>query len=174
MKRLAPTLLAFSILTSSSLYAQARYTENTLALETGTPPPAATLDDISWLEGHWTGEAFGGLAEEIWSAPRGGSMMGMYRHIDGASVSMYEILALVEESGSLVLKLKHFNPDLTGWEEKNEVRAFPLVKREAEKLYFDGMTFERLGPDEIRVFLAIDMRDGSVHEELFNYRRAGK
>ena len=39
----------------------------------------------------------------------------------------YEICTIVEENNSLVLKLKHLNRDLTGSEEKDEVRAFPLA-----------------------------------------------
>ena len=40
--------------------------------------PKATLADMSWLTGHWTGTALGGFVEEIWSEPRGGAMMGMF------------------------------------------------------------------------------------------------
>ena len=34
----------------------------------------ATLEDLAWLEGSWSGDGLGGHCEEHWSAPSGGSM----------------------------------------------------------------------------------------------------
>lgn len=72
---------------------------------------------------------------------------------------------------SLVLALKHFNADLTGWEEKNEVRRFRLLKLTPTEAYFEGMTFRRLGPDSVHVQVAIEQRDGTAREEDFRYTR---
>jgi hypothetical protein len=77
----------------------------------------ATLSDFAWLAGHWTGPGLAGAAEETWTGPAGGSMLGMYRLVREGKVVFYEILTLTEKDGSVVLRLKHFNPDLTGWEE---------------------------------------------------------
>ncbi len=45
----------------------------------GGNSPEATLEDVSWIAGHWKGEAFGGIAEEIWSPPLGDSMMFVFK-----------------------------------------------------------------------------------------------
>ena len=43
------------------------------------PTLAPKLENISWIAGHWKGEAFGGITEEIWSEPSGGSMMASFK-----------------------------------------------------------------------------------------------
>ena len=132
-----------------TVFAQERLTERTLKLSPGRQAPPATIADMAWLAGSWTCEALGGSAEEIWSAPRNGGMMGMFRLIRNGAPVFYELLTLVEENGSLILRVKHFNPDMTGWEEKDKSINFPLVAKENGAVYFDGMTFKREGPDAI-------------------------
>lgn len=136
--------------------------------------PPATLDQVAWLAGHWVGEGLGGVSEELWSPPAGGAMMGTYRLLkDGAPV-FYELLLLVEENGTLILKLKHFDPDLTGWEEKADFVDFPLVAIEADAVHFDGLTYERQPDASLKVYLLLRSREtGAVREELFTLRRAG-
>lgn len=125
---------------------------------------------MAWLAGTWTGEALGGLSEEIWSQPRDGVMMGMYRLTRKGKPVFYEILTLAEERGSLIIRLKHFNPDLTGWEEKNQTVDFPLVAKGEGLIHFAGMTFKP-GKDAATVYLAIRQKDGTVREEVFDYKR---
>lgn len=136
--------------------------------------PPATLDQVAWLAGHWVGEGLGGVSEEMWSPPAGGAMMGNYRLLkDGAPV-FYEFLLLVEENGTLILKLKHFHPDLTGWEEKADFVDFPLVAIEGDTIHFDGLSYQRLPDGSLRIYLLLRDRDsGAVREELFTLRRAG-
>ena len=40
-----------------------------LALALVTPVYAATLDDLSWMAGHWAKRADGASSEEVWTAP---------------------------------------------------------------------------------------------------------
>lgn len=136
--------------------------------------PPATLDQVAWLAGHWIGEGLGGVSEEMWSPPAGGAMMGNYRLLrDGAPV-FYEFLLLVEENDTLILKLKHFDPDLAGWEEKADFVDFPLVAIEADAIHFDGLTYERQADGSMRIYLLLHGRDtGTVREEVFTLRRAG-
>ena len=77
------------------------------------------LEHISWISGTWHGEAFGGQTEEIWSEPSGGSMMASFKLINDEKVTFYEIEVIREIENSLVLQLKHFGPDLKGWETKD-------------------------------------------------------
>ena len=107
---------------------QTRETEHTLRFNLSDTRPKATLQDITWLQGAWEGAAFGGISEELWSEPLAGSMMGVYRSVENGTVKFYEINSIVEVGGSLEIRLKHFNADFTGWEEKEIVRTFPLVR----------------------------------------------
>jgi hypothetical protein len=146
-------------------------TPNTLAYDSTQARPEATLQDVAWLTGHWRGPALGGMSEEVWSAPEANSMMGMYRLMKDGAVVFYEIMSIQPDGNSLVLALKHFNADLTGWEERDEVRRFRLLKLTPTEAYFEGMTFRRLGPDRVHVQLAIRQSDGSAREEDFRYTR---
>jgi hypothetical protein len=60
---------------------------------------------------------------------------------------------------------------LRGWEERDVSRRFPLVAKRDGRVYFDGMTFERVGADRVKVYLSIENKDGSVREEIFEYSR---
>jgi hypothetical protein len=160
-----------AFLVAAPVLAQDKITERTFKLAAGAKPPAATLADMAWLAGHWTGEALGGVSEEIWSAPGAGAMMGMYRLIKNGKPVFYELLTIVEENGSLALRLKHFHPNLTGWEEKDKTVDFPLVALEKGAVHFEGMSFHPREDGTLVVYLAIGQKDGSVREEAFPYKR---
>jgi hypothetical protein len=137
------------------------------------PRPKATLADMKWLEGRWCGNALGGFVEELWSEPRGGAMMGMFRLVKGNDPVFYEFLHVVEVEGSLAIRLKHFNRDLTGWEEKAQVREFKLVSIKDGVYSFEGMDFHPAG-DTLKVVLQIGNKDGSTRTEIFTYSRSCK
>ncbi len=166
MKYAFPTLLFMITLAS---YGQSA---NTLTLNSGKSP-ASTLKDIEWLTGHWRGEAFGGITEEVWTPALGGSMMCAFKLVSEGKVSFYELVAITEEGGTLMLRLKHFHGNMKGWEEKDKTIDFPLVKVEANRVYFDGMTFERAGADQLNVYVVIRDR-GQDKEVKFPYTRLGK
>lgn len=163
---------ALAFLAGVSASGQQRLTERTYQLG-DAEPAAATLAAVEWLAGRWVGNALGGESEEVWSAPAGGAMMGMYRLVKDGKPVFYELLTLVEQHGTLLLRLKHFHGDLKGWEEKDDTVDFPLVKVEDGAVHFEGMSFHPHG-DELTVHLAIGDRRGSgkVREETFRYRRA--
>jgi Domain of unknown function (DUF6265) len=147
-------------------------TANTLTRATpDATGPAATIADAAWLMGDWTGDGgLGGSSTEHWSTPSGGAMPGLYRLVRDGKVVFYELMLITESQGTLALKLKHFNADLTGWEEKDKMVTFPLVKVTPDRLFFDGLTYAREG-DRLRVYLALREKDGTLHEELFDFAR---
>jgi len=144
--------------------------QNTLSLEEGAESPKADLSQISWVEGHWRGEAFGGITEEIWSPPLGGSMMFSFKLVSDGVVQFYELGHIQEVNGTLLLQLKHFHGNLKGWEEKDETVDFKLVKIESNKVYFDDFTLEKVDDDEINVYVIIKEKESS-QEVKFNYKR---
>ena len=134
-------------------------------------PAPATLADVAWLQGHWVGDGLGGVSEEQWSPARGGVMMGTYRLLKDGKPVFYEFILLAEDNGTLVMKLKHFHPDFSGWEEKSNFITFRLVAVEPRAVHFDGLSYVGEGDDELRIYLLLRERDGRVHEELFKMRR---
>lgn len=144
--------------------------ENILHFDEATGSPVADLSAVAWIAGHWRGEALGGVTEEIWSPPMGGSMMASFKLAVDDEVKFYELETILQEGDTLILKLKHFSSKLHGWEEKNETVDFKLVKVTDDKVYFDGMTFENVSKEEMNVYVLIG-DDGAEQETKFNYRK---
>ncbi|WP_071341055.1 DUF6265 family protein [Maribacter sp. 1_2014MBL_MicDiv] len=147
------------------------HAQNTISFEPEMTSPKAKLSQIEWLAGHWKGEAFGGIAEEIWSPPTDGSMMFSFRLIDKGAVSFYEFGHIIEVDDTLLLQLKHFDGDLSGWEQKDESVDFILVKVEENKFYFDDFTIERISDTEINMYVEVSEEEGTSNEITFNYHR---
>ena len=165
-------VLLLGVLLSGSVWAQSPRTEHTFQLDDPANQPSATLNDVSWLVGNWVGTAFGAQIEEVWNPPSAGSMVGLFKVIRDEQVSFYEIMLLVEEEGSLNLKVKHFNADFSAWEEKTEHVTFRLVAIEEDAIHFSGLSFYRTGPDEFVGYIAMRYGD-EVREEVLEYRRRG-
>ncbi len=160
----ATSLLAFSA------GAEVPGTEHTFRLEDGEQRPKATLEDVAWLAGSWTGSAFGEQFEEVWNPPSAGSMVGLFKLYDGDEVSFYEILLIIEEQDSLALRVKHFSADFVAWEEKPDYISFPLVRVDTDAVHFSGLSFYRTGPDSIDGYIVMRSASG-VQEEKLEYQR---
>jgi hypothetical protein len=128
------------------------------------------IDQISWITGHWRAEALDGICEEIWSPPLGNSMMGMFRLVKDDSVVFYELMTISMVSGKPNLKIKHFNADMTGWEEKDESTEFHSVSLSDSLAVFDGLSFLKQGEDGMQVTVTIE-NDGEMAEIEFPFRR---
>jgi hypothetical protein len=134
------------------------------------PPIPLSWGAIALLVGHWKGGFLGSTAEEVWLPPAGGSMLGAARLYNDKNVVFYEIMIAVEEERSVSIKLKHFHPDLKGWEEKNESVTFRFVKASGNTIWFDGLTFRKREDGSLQGFIAIRYKDGTVKEESFTYQ----
>ncbi|MGH2489652.1 MAG: DUF6265 family protein, partial [Candidatus Limnocylindria bacterium] len=70
----------------------------------------------------------------------------------------YELITLDAEGAGLVCRFKHFDRDLTGWEEKDAPLTLDLVELGAEGAVFlrrgarRWMTYRRDGADRMAVF----------------------
>lgn len=146
------------------------YAAETLSLAVGQSSPKASIEQLSWLAGHWRGEALGGVVEEHWAPPSAGSMVGSFKLSVDGKVKFYEIEIIREVADSLVLQLKHFAPDLKGWEEKEQTVDFALVKIDASAAYFDGFTIRKISDDEIQMFVVLG-REPEVKEVSFSYHK---
>jgi Domain of unknown function (DUF6265) len=147
--------------------------EYTRTAAPGAPRPAANLSEVGWLVGQWDGPGIGGApSQETWSTPLGGLMAGSFVQGDGKGGVMFsEFMQIAPDGNSLVMRLKHFNADLTGWEEKDKSIAFPLIAREGETLYFNGLTYRREGRNRLLVAVRMRGKDGALSELVFRFRR---
>ena len=141
-------------------------------------PPPATLDRLSWIAGHWEGEIGGALSEEIWSAPSGDAMMGMWRLVKDGKARVYEFLVIEQQAAGPVLTFRHFSPGLVAWEEKDRPLVLPLVRHTDSEAVFDNgdtakplrLTYRRPAPGELVVVLE-RMEQGKIASTEFRYRR---
>lgn len=147
------------------------FAQNTVSFTENNISPKATLEDVSWMAGHWKGKAFGGIAEEIWSPPLGDSMMFVFKLVTDGQVQFYEVGHIQEQDDTLLLQLKHFHGSLKGWEEKEETVDFKLVKIEGAKVFFDDFTIEKISENEINMYVVVGEKDGSSSEVRFNYKK---
>ena len=97
--------------------------------------------------------------------------MATFKLIDNNKVAFYEIEIIREVENSLILQLKHFDNDLKGWETKDETVDFPLKEITANKVVFEGMTFEKINDNEMNVYVDIHQKDGSIETVKFNYKK---
>jgi Domain of unknown function (DUF6265) len=140
-------------------------------------PSRAVLSDLSWMSGRWIDDSGGNLSEEIWSAPSGDSMMGMWRYVSGGEVRIFELLTVSVEPTGIVMRLRHFDPDLAAREDKGNPVTLALVGWKPREAAFEGpavgapglvrLTYRRLSEDTLTSTLE---KDGRTQE--FTFRRA--
>ena len=166
--------LVYRSILSLGLVAAPLSAQETRVGDTGFESPPATIADAAWLIGQWSGEGIEGAeAHESWLIPSGTTMVGTFVQENADGVIMFtEHMYLMEQDGSLVVKLKHFNADLTGWEDKEGMVTFRLLAAEPCALYFNALTYRCDG--EGRMVVAVRMKsEGPTPTELvFRFRRS--
>lgn len=129
------------------------------------------IDDAAWLVGRWEGEGFGGRLEEVWSEPAGGQMVGHFRMLQEGRPAFYELMLIEEHEGGLRYRVKHFNPDFVGWEERDGFHEFGWVSASADQLEFDGLVLRRIGENESDHIITTRAADGVTRQQTLHYRR---
>lgn len=156
------TFAIAGILLSAACVAQA---------QTAPAAQETTIEDAAWLAGRWVGEGFGGQMEEAWAPPVGGQMIGHFRFWREGQPQFYEFMIIDVAEGGLRMRLKHFNPDFSAWEEREHWTTFEPVSVSAERIVFNGLTIVREGAD--RMVMTIRIRRGeTVSEDVLRFERA--
>lgn len=66
------------------------------------PTPAPGLGGLAWLAGAWGGETDGVRAEEYWTTPRGGMMLGLHRDVFEDGSAFFEYLRIERTAAGIV------------------------------------------------------------------------
>jgi hypothetical protein len=146
--------------------------------------PGASPAGLSWLTGTWLGHNGEDSVEEHWSALRGDTLVGMFRWVRDGRVRFYELIAIEREGDFLFLRIKHFDPGLVGWEEKDRAHEFLLVRlgnREAVFLELDQPTprwavYRREGENRLVSYFAREnepVTETGMFEYALNDARGG-
>jgi hypothetical protein len=64
-----------------------------LIAQSGRPPAHASIQQVSWIAGTWSGGAGGATFEERWTPPAGGAMLAVSRSLKGDRMVAFEFLA---------------------------------------------------------------------------------
>lgn len=67
----------------------------------GIAAETKSLQELQWMAGRWQGTQNGIEAEEVWMAPKGGSMLGMHRDIKGDRTVFFEFLRIEQTNGQI-------------------------------------------------------------------------
>ena len=139
--------------------------------------PEAKLSDLAWIAGRWVDDRDGNLSEEVWTAPSGDTMLGMWRYVAGGKTRVVEILRIAVEDGGPVLRLRHFDRELVGREERTQSVVLRLVEWKRRSARFQGppvgasglVTIHYRRPDDDRLVVTLEKEGG---REDFAFRRA--
>lgn len=134
-------------------------------------PDPVTLEDFAFMAGRWQAAAFGGTLEEAWDRPWDGSMIGTCKVTVSGAPSFYEFMSLTIDSAGPAMKIKHFNPDFTGWEEKGESTVFPFISVSENEARFEGVTYTLLSADSLRIVINLGHSEGESRETTIDCHR---
>ena len=142
----------------------------------GQPAQNAALKPLSFLSGRWVSAKGTEIQEESWLPATGASMVGSFRIVQAGKPVFYEFWVVEVDENRPVLKLKHFNSDLAGWEEKNASTRMPLVSSAPGDAVFaqaDGsvsLHYHRLG--SVLTCTVHHVKDGKSSDETFALTKA--
>jgi len=105
----------------------------------------ASLSNLAWMSGRWVDDSDGNLSEEVWTAPSGDSMMGMWRLVAGGKAKVFELLSIKAESDGIIMRLRHFDARFVPREEREKPVELTLVGWNAREARFEGPAVGALG-----------------------------
>ncbi|MEY4938438.1 MAG: hypothetical protein RIQ93_173 [Verrucomicrobiota bacterium] len=112
-----------------------------LSAQSAAPAPInANVSDLGFLAGHWQGTtASGGAIEAMWTAPSGDNALGTMRMMKAGKATMYEILVAEQAGAGVSFRVKHFNPGLTGREEKDVSDRYTVIELARERVVLEKL-----------------------------------
>jgi uncharacterized protein DUF6265 len=148
----------------------------TLLAQSTKSPADVKLEDLTFICGHNRGELNGTIIDEHWSEVGGDTMIGMFRQIKNGKAQMYEFLTIEQTASGPVLRLRHFDPGLVGWEEKAQAYSYPLASWKPNEAVFERpdkatrLIFRSTGKSTLEVVLE---RNGKK-PEVFQYEHTAE
>jgi hypothetical protein len=141
----------------------------------------ASLADLAWLQGQWTGAWGPRTATQVWSAPRAGTMLGTLQIVESNKTSDVELLIINQMSTGVEYRVLHFTPSLEPWEKSGPAILF-LTSADSKKFVFqnqgDGepqkVVLTRTDPDAYTNHWEIlhEGRDPLTYDIVFHRQKA--
>jgi Domain of unknown function (DUF6265) len=162
-------IIATSVFASACAHAQDGPSNSAVT----APASSVPISVASWMIGCWEGEGLGGRLQECWSASNGTQMAGHFTLSIGGTPQFHEFMLLEEHQGGLRLRVKHFNPDMTGWEEKDASVDFSYVSSGEGRITFSALDIQRIDPNTMVMHLRLRGAGGVVSTQELQFRRVG-
>ena len=124
----------------------------------------ATISQVAWIAGDWTGQQGQVTFEERWTDPAGGAMLGVARTLKSNRMVAFEFLRIIERDGGLLYIAQPNGRPPT---------EFRLTKIAAEEATFENPAHDF--PKVIRYAkregeLQAEISDGGSRSETFRFR----
>jgi len=150
-----------------------------LGKPSATAEPA--LADLAWLIGSWQGTWGPRFAQQSWTAPRAGVMLGTFQITENDKTLVIELFSLSEGPSGIELRIRHFTPSLVPWE-KDGPTVLRLASADAKSAVFENPTsgepktqsFRRVDADTFvwRSEVVPQQGDPQISEIAFRHARA--
>jgi hypothetical protein len=124
----------------------AAHAQEIRSLAPGAPAAAGTLDAFKGLIGNWKGPQ----AAVSFSEPMNGQIVGHVVINNGSEPRVEELWIIRPEGNSVLVRQKHFTPDLKGREDRDEWAQRRLIGFDAGHIYLENLTWLTQG-DTLRV-----------------------
>lgn len=128
----------------------------------GAKVKPATIPDLQWISGTWVTSMGKDELTEIWSAPSGNHIAGVFSWVKDGKLWMNELITIVDEGERMVFRLRHFDDKMVPWEEKDGAYTFPMVSAGPNEAVFESFdprysyrfTFNCPTPDKMVVTIS--------------------
>lgn len=152
-----------------SILVTAIATATTLAAPVAAPAPAG-IARAAWLQGCWERTTGQRTVEEHWMAPRGKTMMGMSRTVQGDRVVEHEFLILREQGDQLAYEA-HPSGQPSATFVSRTIDDKTIVFENPEHDYPQRVAYRLDGPDALTAWIDGTMK-GTPRRVEFAYTRA--
>ncbi|MCB1685859.1 MAG: DUF6265 family protein [Pseudomonadales bacterium] len=142
--------LSLSLFLSLLLCAGAQAAEGTAA---DTRTVTASIDELAWMTGSWSGPIGDGVLEENWVAPGNGSIGALVRMTRDGSTGMVELIVIEQTGETLTLYLQQWDPGMTPRSERAQKMVLSAIGeqsvsfRATEASGLKGLTYSRPADD---------------------------
>lgn len=113
------------------------FTSLVLASSIAHAGPAASVAQLGWMTGTWTGALGPNTLEENWIAPANGSIAAMVRMSSASGIGMWEVITIEEKDGSLVMNVQQWS---AGFEPRTPLQTLELGEIGEQSVRFDAVT----------------------------------
>jgi hypothetical protein len=128
--------------------------------QSARPAAGASITQVAWIAGTWSGAGGGTTFEERWTPPAGGAMLAVSRTVKGDRMVAFEFLRIVERNGGLVYIAQ---PD-----------GRPPTDFVATEVSADSATFENPSHDFPKMIRYTKKSDGTLEARISDGGQKGE